>query len=600
MSRRDIEPALAADHARARELAAARLDEVLPVRDATWLSTHFASCDACRAVADEYDLGRSALRALRATTPEPPRDLWARTTSALEAERGRRSRRSRLGRMDLGRFGRLVAAPVAGLVVVALVVSSGLLGGHGLLPAGTGPAPTPIALTAAADLRVLTRSRDGTVSLVTGPVKAVCPIGSESCGVAPSFAVTPLEGVSTGPGVQALLSPSQDRMVVVNQGGTGVAVVPVATPKTAVTPSPRPSPSHGTTAAATLAPTPAATPAATPVATPATTPDESATATPASPAVVTATASTTGTPGPDATASPAATDASGSEPPSPSIAVSPAPGGTVQIAAGVTVVGAVVYSPDETRVAFAARPSDGSRGPDIYVWTSGDATAHELTTDHASQLAEWTADGILAARVVDGAPATFLLDPASGKAKTVPGTAWMPVVNPAGTAAAWWDGTVRLASDGVTWVADTGRLVVGAWPPASGASPAAADPAPSSVPTPSSVPAPQVIAQGPFDAWEVRWDEGGTALAVWLHTGNAEKPGRLTLYPVDATTGIAGLAHPLLDAAPAAAGFSLRTGRLVWSGPGQSGQDVLQGLAWNGTDVGRLQLPGDQGGTVVP
>ena len=116
----------------------------------------------------------------------------------------------------------------------------------------------------------------------------------------------------------------------------------------------------------------------------------------------------------------------------------------------------------------------------------------------------------------------------------------------------------------------------------------------------SPAPSPQAIAQGPFDAWEVRWDEGGTVLAVWLHTGNAEKPGRLSLYSVDVATGLANLARPLLDAVPAGPGFSLRTGRLVWSGPGQSGQDALQVLAWTGTNVGRLELPGDQGATVLP
>jgi hypothetical protein len=583
MSRRDPATARSADHARARELAAARLDETLPAQDAAWLDAHLATCDACRTVADGYDLGRSALRALRAGMPEPPRDLWARTSAALEAEQGRRARRRRLGRLDLGRFGRLAAAPVAGLLVVALVAGSGLLGGHGILPVASGPAATPISLTAAADLRVLTRSVDGSVNLVTGPVKAVCPIGSESCGAAPSFAVTPLEGVTTGPSMEALLSPSQDRMVVVNRGQQGVFIVPMATAEVVVTPSPRPSQSHGATVAASPSPTAGASASASTTAV--------ASATPAP------TTTPPGTPGPDSTASPTAPGASPVTSPSPSIAVSPAPDGTIQIASGVTVVGAVVYSPDGARVAFAARPSDGATGPDIYVWTSGDATAHALTTDHASQLAGWTVAGILAARAVDGKPATFLIDPASGDATAVPGSAWMPVVNAAGTAAAWWDGTVRLAADGVTWVADAGRLVVGAWPPSAVASPAA-----TTTPGATSSPAasPQAIAQGPFDAWEVRWDEGGTVLAIWTHTGNAEKPGHLSLYPIDAATGLAGLTHPLLDSVPAAAGFSLRTGRLVWSGPGQSGQDALQVLAWNGTNVGRLELPADHGATVVP
>ena len=119
-------------------------------------------------------------------------------------------------------------------------------------------------------------------------------------------------------------------------------------------------------------------------------------------------------------------------------------------------------------------------------------------------------------------------------------------------------------------------------------------------PDPSAGAVPQVIADGPVDGWEVRWDEGGTVIAVWLHEGTADKPGRLSLYPIDPATGLAGLAHPLLDSAPAAEGISLRSGRLVWSGPGTSGRDAVQVLAWNGTEVGRLELPAGQGATVVP
>jgi hypothetical protein len=629
-----------ADHARARELAATRLDEPLPPADAAWLGAHLATCEACSAVAAGYDLGRSALRALRDASPEPPRDLWARTAAALETEQARGARRSgwfgRRRRPDRwSRVGRIVAAPLVGLVVVALVVESGLLGGAA--PGDPGAMATPIALTAAADLRVLTRSSDGTVSLVSGQMKSVCPIGSESCGVAPSFAVTPVAGITTTSDLGAVLSPTQDRMVVVSgqNGSQRVVIFPVVMGALVASPSPsaRPTPSHG--------------PSATPTPTVAAAPTRAGgTVTPTTPATVAptptpATTATTaaGSPAPTSTSpaatSPAPTDGPVAASASPSIAVSPVPGGAIQIASNVTVVGAVVYSPDGRQVAFAAVPSDGSAGPDIYVWTAGDGAAHALTTDHATQLAGWTAAGILAGRVVGGKPSTELLDPSSGMVTPLQGQAWMPVVNPAGTAAAWWDGTVKLAADGVTWVPDTGRLVLGAWPPAStpSASAAPSDPAStdasatgsasaSAAPVPVSPAAaglastgasgspsasagpsaagPQVIADGPIDGWQARWDEGGTLLAIWLHQGNAEQPGRLSLYPIDPATGLAVLAHPLLDSAPAAQGISLRSGRLVWSGPGASGRDAVQVLAWNGTEVGRLELPADQGATVVP
>ena len=628
--RRPADPSASgpADHARARELAALRLDEPLPTQEAAWLDDHLAACDPCRAVAADYDLGRSALRALRVATPQAPRDLWARTSAALEAERGlvarRGGHRSRTGwRLPADRLGRLALAPLAGLLVVAVVVGSGLLGGRTAVP-DTGALATPIALTASTDLRVLTRASDGTVSIVSGQMTSVCPIGTATCGAAPSFAVTQVEGVRSSSDLAAV-SPAQDRIVVTEN--RGVFILPMAPPQVVASqqPSPHvaPAPTHGPSATPSDAVTTPST--ATHTATPAV--SESPTAIAASASPVVASPSPTEPSGPSGT--PSASDATSPAVPTPSVAVSPAPGGAIQIASDVTVIGDVVYSPDGTRVAFAARPSDGSTGPDIFVWTTGDASARALTTDHASMLAGWTAAGLLVGRVVDGKPSTDLVNPATGASTALPGSAWMPVANPAGTRAAWWDGTVKLAADGVTWVPDAGRLVLGAWPPAPGAAstPAASASAgatsavagasssdthnrSSSGATASPVADPgvaadpdaavQVITDGPVDAWAIRWDEGGTDLAVWLHQGNAERPGRLSLYSVDPATGIAALAHPLLDAVPAAAAFSLRTGRLVWSGPGASGQNAIQVLAWNGTDVGRLELPAGQGATVVP
>ncbi len=81
----------AADHDRACGLAALRLDEPLSPTDAAWLDAHLGACKACAEVAAEYDEQRLAFRALRDLAPEPPRDLWARTSAAIEAERARPS-----------------------------------------------------------------------------------------------------------------------------------------------------------------------------------------------------------------------------------------------------------------------------------------------------------------------------------------------------------------------------------------------------------------------------------------------------------------------------------------------------------------------------
>ncbi len=49
-------------------------------------SEHLDTCGACRGAAAEYDDQRMALRRLRDDAPQPPRDLWARTAAAIEAE----------------------------------------------------------------------------------------------------------------------------------------------------------------------------------------------------------------------------------------------------------------------------------------------------------------------------------------------------------------------------------------------------------------------------------------------------------------------------------------------------------------------------------
>src|SRR6476659_7466153 len=73
-------------HERARIRAAERLDGPIGHVESTWLEAHRADCPACAAIAAEYEADRVALRALRADTPTPPRDLWARTAAAIETE----------------------------------------------------------------------------------------------------------------------------------------------------------------------------------------------------------------------------------------------------------------------------------------------------------------------------------------------------------------------------------------------------------------------------------------------------------------------------------------------------------------------------------
>ena len=67
-----------------RNLLAERLDGPLDAADAARLEAHLLDCPACRSVARDYEVDRERMRAIRA--PEPPRDLWARTSAALDRE----------------------------------------------------------------------------------------------------------------------------------------------------------------------------------------------------------------------------------------------------------------------------------------------------------------------------------------------------------------------------------------------------------------------------------------------------------------------------------------------------------------------------------
>jgi hypothetical protein len=246
----------------------------------------------------------------------------------------------------------------------------------------------------------------------------------------------------------------------------------------------------------------------------------------------------------------------------------------------IVVGGIAAYAPDGSRFAFAARPKDGSAGPDVYVWTVGDPVARPVTNDHASVFAGWMDGRLLVSRVVDGQPRTVLLDLVDGTVTDVgAGPMWRPTVGPGQRTAIWWDGSVTLGADGVTYVPTTGRLVLDDWPAADSN--------------------PQVLATGPLADWDIKWDAEGTVVAVWTSTGGPGAAGSLSLYAIEPGTGRADLARPLLDGASAFAGYSLEPGRLAWSAPAEGGDTTVQVLAWSGDAIGRLELPSEQGVTVV-
>jgi hypothetical protein len=546
-------PGLGDDHERARELAALRLDEPLVPGDVVWLDAHLGTCASCREVADAYDEGHFLFRGLRDAVPEPPRDLWARTAAAIEADGSRGG--ARVGRRRWLPIA-MPLAPVAGLLVVAVAVGVGLLNGVNVIPgpgtppSGTAAAATPIPLTAG-DVQVLVRGADGALELRIKQIDEVCPVGADTCGASDLSAGTALADIGDFETLGALLSPGSDQLVLMERGAgaSGVIVVPV---RRVTDPTPPP---------------------ATPIPGPTATPD--ATAEPTDPG---ATPDVPGSPGATVEPSPEATPEAT---PEPSVAVTAAPDGTLEIAHDVILVGGVAgYSDDGSRFAFTARPADGSAGPDVYLWRTEDSEARRVTDDHASLFAGWSGRRMLVSRVVDGEPATVLLNPASGDEESVPkATAWRPSVSPDGRTATWWDGSVAISDDGYTWQPEDGRLVLGAWPEGGGE--------------------PQTLATGSLTDWDVHWDADGTVMGLWTTKGGPAEPGRLSLYAVDPETGMAVLDQPLLEPTPAFDGFSLRNGRLAWNAPGDEGKAVLKVRAWSGDTRGELLLPADADVTII-
>ena len=192
------------------------------------------------------------------------------------------------------------------------------------------------------------------------------------------------------------------------------------------------------------------------------------------------------------------------------------------IVSGVKVVGqSAAYSPDGAWFAFTARPSDGSDGPDIYVWRVGDQLAEVDTSDHASVFGSWAGNRLIGSRVAAGTAESFFIDPASGDESAIDGSVWRPIVDPAEHWAVTWDGTVTVGQDSETPVVGDGSLVLRGFSDAKGVDtegkPAA------------------VVAEGPFAEFDVRWDETGSWLAVWVADGN--DPSHRPAEPAPARSG---------------------------------------------------------------
>ena len=439
-------------HARARTLASDRLLAPLPQEDAAWLDGHLAVCAACRRMADSFAADRARILALRDELPIPPRDLGARLSRALDVEvrravreDARNGRGSVVGSPSFALVGVAVAAVLA-IVFLPLLIAGFGVGNRSTVPgpvANGGPAATPMAVRSQV-VSWVQREADGTYVLTSATVDRVCPgLDASSCGT--------LNGVA-----QAVVALSvQPSAVVLQHNGTSAVLVSRNALYTfdvprdfGVTQPPAPSSSIPTPGA--LSPTPAVTgvgatpPAATPVPTGSTTPRPSRTASAPSATPAVSPSAPRTTPRAAASVLPAPSpsgDVVGtapvSEAPTPATSIvslppaSPSPSAavTTPIIESVVLVGAPpAYSTDGQWVAFSARPTDGSLGPDIYAWRVGDAKARQLTTDHASVFSAWDVDQIVGSSLLPaGSPAaaypavTIVVAPSPAPGSPAPG-----------------------------------------------------------------------------------------------------------------------------------------------------------------------------------
>ena len=542
-------------HHRARALAAERLDGSLGLAEATWLDEHLGACSACRAVADAYATDQASLRVLREMPLDPPRDLWARTAAAVEGEA-----RLRHGGSDgpsARPAWRLPIGALSGIAVIAVVIGATLLSGRS--PFG-GP----------------TQVQDPGVAVATTPPPSSSP------GPSPVPAATPIivgagdvawidRGPSGSVGYSAVavdeVCPQESETACAIVGDSARESVGLTTAPRSVIGSP------GGEHAVAISPDGESGDRLMIVQLP----DRS----------------TPPTPSPDPTESTA-----GSPTPEPTLDTLGSPEPTLEavlaIATDIEVIGeSAAFSSDGSWFAFTARPVDGSAGPNVYVWHVGEPTARALTDDGASYFASWTEAGLVASRPAEAdapvsAVASVLVDPETG-AETPLGSVWRPIVDPTDTFAIVWAGSLAhpTGADG-PWVPADGRLELRTW---SAAGPGKEPPAGPE----------RIVTAKASGGYDVRWDETGEWVAVWVADPLDPAIGRLTLYRLDRDDERLERVDGAPVKVPALPGFSIGEGRLAWATPpGQGGEGSrIQIAAWDEDHVGTVESAPGEGLVVI-
>ncbi len=593
-------------HAHYRELLAARLDRQLSRAENRVLMNHLKTCHGCQQVEREYRDQGQLLRSL--PTPVPPRDMWARTSTALDREVSRwtpttprQLRRRALTRYATSRSG----APNALITVVAaLLIVSGLavfqsapaLRDEPVTSPNNGPIaavrPTPFAINPQ-QLAVIT-SNDTDLTVYETEVAEVCPPTAPDCFDDRKFFARTV-ALPKVRAQNAALSPNGGQIAVVghNTDEDVIAVVMLQTysnhPSTSDAggshqPPPTETPPE---------PTEPAAPTTDTIETPAATGDVSPTARTASPEPTPSSSPTENTPTPTPGQTTAPETRKPQQVPTPVEPPTPPP----TAVPGLTVVSILddvhsagappAWSRNGEVLAFSAMPADGRHGPDVYTWRQGDDVAQPVTNDHASYFASWSGRQVVASRLVGSDVQTVVIDPQTLEERAVEGPQmWLPVVDPQRSNAVVWSGDLDLSDGQPSTVA--GALYLVDWSKLdpfrdSSASREGVELTPID---PSRNPAGE-----PVIDWHARWSSDGLVLGVWQADSPRASWGDLLVQSFDRDSGLLQTDDPIVNNKLAKRGFSLGDSRVAWVGRTADGSDTeLRIRTWGDGGVGDLRI----------
>jgi hypothetical protein len=638
-------------HARFRELLAARLDRPLTRIELRTLNAHLKKCLACERVDADYRAQRFLLHGL--PTRIPPRDLWARTSASLDREVARAYRARKWGRR-LARGRRSAQPSTALMTAVAVIGVTAAIVVLQLAPAVTplaGVQGQPTPLQVQPQSLAMLGLGPGDTAIYSTQVSQVCPASAPDCVGSEKLVRSPVHLPTAMRSGNVALSPSGNQLAVVGHlpGADMIAVV-MMPPNSNDAVDPNSGAGHS--------------------AHPGGSQNDGQTQAPVN----------THQPDQSAQTAAQATDlGSGtSEPPASAVV-----GLTVlAILENVQSAGAApAWSLNGEMLAFSAMPDDASSGPDVYVWSPGDDKAQAITTDHASYFASWSGNRIVVSRVnSSGRVHNSVIDPRTLEERAVdaPGL-WLPTVNDQHTEAIGWLG--QLDTTGVLVAPRQGALYVMDWErvdpfgagasdqpapatdtptptatpqgaqttatpnltpalsappqPRGSASPApiltsqsatptataTAQPSPSSTPTATASPTPTATddssnissvplvalepdrdpVEAPVLDWQVHWSSDGLVVGVWIADSTGSTWGRLAVLSVDPVTEQVATDSPLLAMTLAKRGFSMGLDRVAWIAPSDTNVDgELRIRTWGSDGVGGLRLIAPNEEDVVP